>query len=64
MGRLIRHARPAPALTILLLTIPVVEPAFRTLRAEYVSAVWEATRREQVPVRTDQAVAGSLSIQR
>ena len=31
MGRLIRHARPAPALTILLLTIPVVEPAFRTL---------------------------------
>ena len=30
-GRLIRHARPAPALAILLLTIPVVEPAFQTL---------------------------------
>jgi hypothetical protein len=31
MGRLIRHARPAPALAVLLLPIPVVEPAFRTL---------------------------------
>jgi hypothetical protein len=31
MGRLIRHARPAPALAVLLLTIPVVEPAFHTL---------------------------------
>jgi hypothetical protein len=28
---LIRHARPAPALAILLLPIPVVEPAFRAL---------------------------------
>jgi hypothetical protein len=28
---LIRHARPAPALTVLLLPIPVVEPAFRAL---------------------------------
>jgi hypothetical protein len=27
---LIRHARPAPALAVLLLPIPVVEPAFRT----------------------------------
>jgi hypothetical protein len=31
MGRLIRHARPAPALAVLLLTIPVVESAFQTL---------------------------------
>jgi hypothetical protein len=30
-GRLIRHARPAPALTVLLLPIPVVEPALRAL---------------------------------
>jgi len=28
---LIRHARPAPALAVLLLPIPVVEPAFGTL---------------------------------
>jgi hypothetical protein len=28
---LIRHARPAPALAVLLLPIPVVEPAFQTL---------------------------------
>ena len=28
---MIRHARPAPALTVLLLPIPVVEPAFRAL---------------------------------
>jgi hypothetical protein len=28
---LIRHARPAPALAVLLLAIPVVEPAFGTL---------------------------------
>jgi hypothetical protein len=28
---LIRHAGPAPALAVLLLPIPVVEPAFRTL---------------------------------
>jgi hypothetical protein len=28
---LIRHARPAPALAVLLLPIAVVEPAFRTL---------------------------------
>jgi hypothetical protein len=28
---LIRHARPAPALAVLLLPIPVVEPAFRAL---------------------------------
>ena len=28
---MIRHARPAPTLTILLLPIPVVEPAFRAL---------------------------------
>lgn len=31
MGRLIRHARPAPALAIMLLPIAVVEPAFGTL---------------------------------
>jgi hypothetical protein len=30
-GRLIRHARPAPALAVVLLPIPVVEPAFGTL---------------------------------
>jgi hypothetical protein len=28
---LIRHARPAPALAVLLLPVPVVEPAFRAL---------------------------------
>ena len=28
---MIRHARPAPALAIVLLTIPVVEPAFQAL---------------------------------
>jgi hypothetical protein len=28
---LIRHARPAPALAVLLLPVPVVEPAFQTL---------------------------------
>src|SRR5579872_4861177 len=30
-GRLIRHARPAPTLAIVLLPIPVVEPSLRTL---------------------------------
>ena len=30
-GRLIRHARPASALAVLLLPIPVVEPTFETL---------------------------------
>ena len=31
MGRLIRHARPAPALAVLLLPVSMVEPALRTL---------------------------------
>ena len=31
MGRLIRHARPAPALAVLLLPVPMVESALRTL---------------------------------
>ena len=31
MGRLIRHARPASALAVLLLPVPMVEPALRTL---------------------------------
>ena len=31
MGRLIRHAGPAPALAVLPLPVPVIEPALRTL---------------------------------
>jgi hypothetical protein len=37
LGRLIRHARPAPALAVLLLPIPVVEPTFQTLLIATVS---------------------------
>jgi len=47
-GRLIRHARPAPALAVLLLPVPVVEPAFQTL---LIAAVGRPVLRRRASMR-------------